>query len=251
MADSDENIQSGISGKIGRLLINRPGSHNALSRKMWLSIPAHLDSLRASGANLIIIEGTGQSFAAGADLLELKDLDNLDDAQSNWAAIADTLDYVYNFQVPTIAAVDGACLGGGCLLAASCDLRYASRRSQFSVPIARLGIVLDDANLGRLASLLGAQRAKELIFRALVLDADTAFSWGLLNDVFPDAEFEKQISAICSEILSNSPLSISEAKSSFARYVRLTSNADNERMVISSYLEPEFKRRVERALRKD
>ncbi|MBX9723577.1 MAG: enoyl-CoA hydratase/isomerase family protein [Candidatus Obscuribacterales bacterium] len=247
----DDDIELKVSGSIGRLILNRPESHNALSHKMWLDLPQSLDELQQLGAKIIVIEGEGDSFAAGADIMELRELDSYDDAQSNWFSIAHALNYLHTFKLPTVAAVHGPCHGGGCLLAVACDLRYASDNAMFSVPISRLGIALDDVNLGRLASLIGIGRAKELVFRAKVLNSSQALSWGLVNEVFPATDFDSKVDQILAEILANSPVSIREAKQSFNRVEAAETHDDNERTVVASFLGPEFKKRIQKVFPKE
>lgn len=244
-------LESRISNHVGFVLLNRPENHNAISRQMWLDIPSHMQSLMKQGARLIVLQGAGGAFAAGADVFELKNIENLEEAKINWEAIAQTLEFVHSFSLPTIAAVNGSCLGGGCLLAASCDLRYASLRSRFSVPIARLGLVIDDVTLARLSALIGLSRTKDLVFRARVIDAEQAHVWGLVNEVFPDQNFDQDIQNVCKEILDNSHLSIMEAKASFSRFTSLTSsNSENEELVVASYLGPDFKDRLSRLFKR-
>lgn len=247
-----EHIQSKMVGYIGYVLLNRPDRHNAINRQMWLDIPGCMQALMKAGARLLVLQGAGDAFAAGADLYELQNITELHQAKVNWDAIMQALEFVHCLQVPTIAAIDGSCLGGGCLLASSCDLRYASKRSRFSVPIAKLGLSLDDTTLARLAALIGIARTKDLIFRARVLDAEQAYSWGLVNEVFENENFDEQIQKICAEISENSHLSMMEAKASFTRFMPLaTNNSENDQIVIASYLGPDFKARLDRALRKD
>lgn len=239
-------IVSQLSEHIAFVSLNRPDARNAISKQMWLQIPQEVQKLVENGAKVIVFEGVGEAFAAGADLDELKDLKTFEDAESNWNAIAGALDSVYSCPIPTIAAIDGACMGGGLLLACACDLRYASARSILGLPIARLGIVLDDINLGRLASIIGVARAKEMVYRAQTITAALALSYGLVTDVFEDSTFIRQIGQAVGEILKNSAISISEAKASFARYSSLAPNMDNERAVVTSYLAPDFLDRIAR-----
>jgi enoyl-CoA hydratase/carnithine racemase len=251
VSSAKPHIQSRLSNQIGYVLINRPESHNAISRQMWLDIPTHMQQLMKEGARILVIEGCEGAFAAGADVYELQSISSLEEARLAWDAIEQALDFVHSFPLPTIAAINGACLGGGCLLASSCDLRYASKRSRFSVPIAKLGIVIDDTTLGRLAALIGVSRCKELIYRAAVIDAQRAYDWGLLNDVFADEAFDESMQNIYSQILQNSDLSIKEAKTSFSRFTALaTSHSENEQLVVASYIGPDFRQRVGSAFRK-
>ncbi len=237
--------------RIGHLVLNRPEAKNAISKQMWIAIPRCFEELRTAGANIIVIEGSGGSFAAGADIAELKGLENIEDVRSNWYAIANTLDFVYHFDLPVIAAINGPCMGGGCLLASACDLRYASDSSSFSVPVAKLGIALDDANLLRLSALIGSARTKEIIYRACVLSAREAESWGLVNRVFPQQKFASMLKKIVSEIAANSLFSIKSAKESLASLNNGSSiEKRNESTVIESYMSEDFKRRIKRALTK-
>lgn len=239
-------IVSQLSEHIAFVSLNRPDARNAISKQMWLQIPLEIQKLVENGAHVIVFEGVGEAFAAGADLDELRELKTFEDAESNWKAIAAALDAVYACPIPTIAAIDGACMGGGLLLACACDLRYASSRSILGLPIARLGIVLDDINLGRLASIIGVARAKEMVYRSTTITAALALTYGLVNDVFEDSTFIRQIGQAVGEILKNSSISIAEAKASFARFSSLSPNMDNERAVVTSYLAPDFLDRIAR-----
>lgn len=242
----NQNLYQGI----GRIIINRPESRNAISKEMWLAIPKIMEDLQSRGARVIVFEGSQDFFAAGADLWELQNIKTAEDAKENWQAIANCLDYVAEFALPTIAAIDGPCLGGGCLLACACDLRYASRRSTFSVPIAKLGIVLDQANLSRLCRQIGTVRTKELIYRAMVLNAEEAMNWGLINAVFFEQEFAAMIEFTVSEIIACSPVSICETKKSLLKINNNEQDDGHEEKVLASYLSDEFKSRLAGALKK-
>ena len=149
---------------VGLVFIDRPEFRNALSTAMWRALPVVLDSLKTSGARAIVLGGAGGAFASGADLTELKELRTSEQANEFWSAIEDCLNFVSNFSLPVVAMIDGACVGGGCLLASACDLRYASERATFAVPVARLGIILDDASIARLVSILGDSFTRQMLF---------------------------------------------------------------------------------------
>lgn len=250
---SSNHISFRLFEGIGHLEIDRPEQKNAISRRMWLDIPLALQSLRDEGATVIIIKGTAGVFAAGADLEELKELDTFEDAEKNWHAISTALSYIAGFSLPVIASIEGPCIGGGCLLAVACDLRYAAKSSVFGVPIAKLGIVLDKDNLERLASLIGVSRAKELIFRGNLLSAQDAFSQGLINELCSDEDLENKVLAVASEIKENSLISIQECKLSFSAASQHNARSlnDSHRAIVSSYLSPEFRERSCRILKKE
>lgn len=247
---SYQNIELSLIDGIGRIALNRPESRNAISRQMWLDIPACLHDLKNNDAELVVIEGVGESFAAGADIGELKDIEGIESARENWSAISHSLNFVYEFPLPTIAAIDGPCLGGGCLLACACDLRYATQRSTFAIPVAKLGIALDDANLSRVTALIGASRSKELIFRAKTLNAEEALFWGLVNEVFSSTEFAARLLFILSEIKANSTTSILESKASIKRILSPLQSSENLEAVLASYLGEDFRQRIQEALKK-
>lgn len=246
----NENIIVDLKEGIGSLVLNRPESRNAITKQMWLDIPRKLQELEKQGARIVVIEGANGAFAAGADIMELKDIETLEDASSSWSAISAALNFVADFSLPVVAAIDGPCLGGGCLLACACDLRYASHRSSFAVPVARLGIALDDANLFRLSNLIGSARAKELIFRARVLSAEEAYSWGLVNEVYAEQEFAAMKLFILAEIIAGSPLTLKETKASFNRIFGGVAGANTEQ-VVASYLGEDFSERIAQALKKN
>ncbi|MBY0356964.1 MAG: enoyl-CoA hydratase/isomerase family protein [Candidatus Obscuribacterales bacterium] len=249
----NDSISSWLSGEIGYLELNRPELKNAISYEMWQAIPARLQLLKDAGAKLVILRGKGAIFASGADLSELVDLQTFESAERNWHGISRALNFVADFSLPTIAAIEGPCIGGGCLLAIACDLRYATNDAVFGVPIAKLGIVLDKENLNRLGRLVGLARAKELIFRGNLISAPEAREIGLVNELFAGVELEERIAAIALEIGANSLQSIQECKLALSPEgdASVRSLADSHRAVVSSYLSPEFKERSSRVLKND
>lgn len=249
--ESNSAISAWLADDIGTIEINRPEQKNAISEEMWLAFPVALQSLKDAGARVVIIKGKGNVFASGADLEELCCIRTFGDAERIWNAISQALNFVADFSLPTLAAVDGPCIGGGCLLAAACDLRYATPQAIFGVPIAKLGIVLDKDNLGRLAALLGVSGAKEIIFRGHIFGAAEALERGLVDGLVEQESFANAISAIAGEIKGNSPISISECKLALAggSSDRRSLN-EAHRAVISSYLSPEFQERSAKALKK-
>ncbi|MBS1992280.1 MAG: enoyl-CoA hydratase/isomerase family protein [Cyanobacteria bacterium SZAS LIN-3] len=175
-------------GEIATVSFNRPEARNAISRAMWRELPVLMSRLAADGARVIVITGESQCFAAGADIGELIAVADSAMADDLSSAIADGIEAIAQVKAATIAMIDGPCLGGGCLVAAACDLRYASQMATFSVPIAKLGIVLDQTNILRLAGLIGPAWTKELIYSAATIDSITAQSIGLVNDYFEDKD---------------------------------------------------------------
>ncbi len=176
-----EHIHTELSGSAGYLIINRSESQNAMTKAMWDAIVPSLEELKNWGARVIVIKGSGSAFCAGADLNELSQIEGEEAASEQWNSIKYALDELKAFALPTVAMINGACMGGGCLLAMACDLRYAAKPARFSIPIARLGIVLDDSNILRLISLVGPAVASEMLYTGVSISSAEAEMVGLIN----------------------------------------------------------------------
>lgn len=233
-----------IKDGIGFIKLNRPQLKNAISRQMWKGIPKMMSDLAKKGARVIVFHGEGGAFASGADLAELQTIKNYNEAQEMWMSIRDSLNQIANFELPTISMIQGPCIGGGCLLSIACDLRYADTQSMFSVPVARLGIVLDDDNLNRLVSLIGTAFTKELVYTGAIISGAEAFECGLINGLFEPNELQEGVRQRALAIASNAANSVREAKKSLLRIAKI--DAQDQKVVIESYLSPEFKQRIER-----
>ena len=176
------DIQDGI----GVITLNRPAARNALTFAMY----ERLAEIAADpgGANVLILTGAGdKAFAAGTDIGQFRAFQSADDAIAYEAKLDRVLGALERCQIPTIAAVAGACTGGGAGIAAACDLRLAATGARFGFPIARtLGNCLSMANIARLTALIGAARVTEMIFTAKLFSAEEALAAGLVTEVLPD-----------------------------------------------------------------
>ncbi len=166
---------------VARIELDRPDVLNALNREMVSEIR---DAARVvagpGGARALVITGAGANFAAGADIAPMADL-----APEGARAFCfnDAFNAVEDLPVPVIAAITGYCLGGGLELALACDLRVCSPNATLGSPEIRLGIFPGAGGTQRLPRLVGAGRAKEMIFFGKSVDAQTALSWGLCDRV--------------------------------------------------------------------
>ena len=172
---------------IGHVTFNRPQARNALTFPMY----ERLAEIAASPGDIrvLIITGSGEkAFAAGTDINQFRAFDGAADAIAYEARIDRILGALEQSAVPTIAAIAGACTGGGAAIAAACDLRIAAQNARFGFPIARtLGNCLSMSNIARLAALVGAARVTEMIFTARLFSAAEALSVGLVTEVLTDA----------------------------------------------------------------
>ena len=171
---------------IGHITLNRPRARNALTFPMY----ERLAEIAAAPGDVrvLILTGAGEmAFAAGTDINQFRAFNGADDAMAYEARIDRVLNTIERCPVPTIAAIAGACTGGGAAIAASCDLRVAAANARFGFPIARtLGNCLSMANIARLSALIGPARVTEMIFTARLYSASEAASAGLLTEVLPD-----------------------------------------------------------------
>jgi len=175
-----------IADGIGTITLNRPQARNALTFAMYermAEIAANPGQARA-----LIITGAGdKAFAAGTDIAQFRAFSSGEDAIAYEAKLDRVLGVLERCTVPTIAAVAGACTGGGAGIAAACDLRIAAANARFGFPIARtLGNCLSIANVARLAALIGPARVADIIFTARLVDAPDARAIGLVSEVLPD-----------------------------------------------------------------
>jgi enoyl-CoA hydratase len=171
---------------IGHITLNRPQARNALTFPMYerlAEIAAGPGDVRA-----LIITGSGEkAFAAGTDINQFRAFTGADDAIAYEARIDRVLGTIERCPVPTVAAIAGACTGGGAAIAAACDLRIAAANARFGFPIARtLGNCLSMSNIARLNALIGPARVIEMIFTARLYTAPEALSAGLITELLPD-----------------------------------------------------------------
>lgn len=250
MEDKFNVVQTEIVDGVGWITLNRPGYRNAISQEMWNSIPEKLSAMHDNGAKVVVFTGAGNNFASGADLEELEQIDNYARAQTFWHALSEALNYVYAFELPLIAMIDGACIGGGLLLSIACDLRYASNTASLGIPVSRLGIVLDDENIARLTYLIGPARAKEMLFTGDVITAQEAQAIGLVNRLEDPAMLRTMVEQKAKRIAENGYASIIESKRSVRRATSEGARSgllpQHETVVVSSYLTNDFKTRIKR-----
>ncbi len=164
-------------GDIAHFTFNRPQARNALTFEMYEHLyQAVLEVDADKSVKALVISGAGgKAFAAGTDIAEFRALNSDQDCVDYEVKIERILSALENCRAPTLAAIAGACTGGGAAIAACCDLRLAGSDAKFGFPIARtLGNCLSVANYGRLVGLIGAARVKDLIFTARLIDAEEA-----------------------------------------------------------------------------
>ena len=187
---ADGDIVFRVADGVAILQLSRPAKRNALSQAMWEAICAALAEAAARpDVRAFVFTGLPGVFCAGADLTALKNGDR--EAAARYREISlRGYDAVRDFSLPTIAAIDGLCIGGGNNLALACDIRLASPRASFAIPAVRHGIVYDRPTVTRLVELMGSGRASHLLFTAGRIDAARAAETGLVDILTDDLDAE-------------------------------------------------------------
>lgn len=209
VAVADAELLVEVAGPVATVVIHNPARRNAMTPAMWRRLPGTLDQLEADPAvRALVLTGADGTFCAGADLGDLDEL--LDAGDASIAVTAE--ERLVDFAKPTVAAIQGACVGGGCQLAVACDLRLAAADARFGVPPARLGLVYPAPTTHRLARLVGPSTAKALLFTAELIDAERALRVGLVDEVLPAAALSARVGAVTAAVTARSQLSVRAAK---------------------------------------
>ncbi|AFK20711.1 3-hydroxybutyryl-CoA dehydrogenase (plasmid) [Haloferax mediterranei ATCC 33500] len=188
--------------------LDRPERMNALSMDLLGEIDELLSSVNSDDVRCVTFEGAGdRAFSAGADIGGFADLDPTDAMD-----VTPAFETVNDFERPTIAKIDGYCLGAGLELALACDLRVATADAEFGSPEIGLGLIPGGGGTQRLLRLLGETRAKELVFRGNRIDAERAEEWGLVNRAVPTEEFDDTVSQFVDDVLEGPPVGLKVAK---------------------------------------
>ena len=231
-----------VSDGIGRLVLNRPERRNALTMAMYEGIAARCADPGA-GVRVVVVSGAGGAFAAGTDMNQFRAFETEDDALGYEARMDRVMEAVERCPVPTIAAIDGACTGGGAAVAASCDIRLCTARLKFGFPIARtLGNALSIANLSRLAALIGAGRVMEVILTARLVGAQEALAIGLVSEVLDDADaLDARVGELCRTLKGHAPITMRVTKEALRRLGVDGARAEDRDLVLAAYLSRDFK----------
>lgn len=193
------SIQVETSERIASVTLSNPGKLNALDVQAWFELRRVFDRLSADNElRCVILRGADGNFAAGADIEEFPVVRSTTEQGIRYHTemIADTLHAISHCQHPTIAAIEGVCVGGGLELASVCDLRFAQPSSRFGIPINRLGFPLAPGEMTGLLQLVGKAGTLEILLEGRVFDAAEAMQKGLLHRIVDDVPGEAWRSAL-------------------------------------------------------
>jgi enoyl-CoA hydratase len=237
---------------IGRVTFNRPQARNSLTFGMYerlAEICANAGQDRSLKA--LILTGAGdKAFASGTDINQFRAFKTPQDAIDYEATIDRILSTLEQCHIPTIAAVNGVCAGGGAGIAACCDIRIGTRTAKFGFPVARtLGNCLSTSTTGRLAGLIGAARLKEMIFTARLIEAEEAARLGLLNEVVEDrSALERRADEMARLIASHAPLTLRATKQALHRMQPKA--CEDEDLILMCYQSRDFREGMDAFLSK-
>ena len=215
----DQSITSKMiaekDGAIGRLIFNNPARHNAVSLEMWEAVTWILDDFERDDAiRVIVVSGAGgHAFVSGADISEFKERRASEEAVAAYSKISEgARQRLQDTPKPTIAMIQGYCIGGGVGTALACDVRIAAEGSRFGIPAAKLGLGYGYDGIRRLIDLVGPACAREIFYTARQFSAEEALRMGLVNQVVPADQLEGYVNDYCQMIAANAPLTIRSVK---------------------------------------
>jgi enoyl-CoA hydratase/carnithine racemase len=206
-----ELIETTTDGHVCTITLNRPDKRNALTTDMIARLHAAVERVAASSdVRVLVLRGNGQAFCAGLDLRELAAQREAGRVETH--TLEEVLHALEHSPMPTIAAVQGDAVAGGCELALHCDLLIAADNARFAMPLARIGIAVPVALTWKLVDTIGANATKELLFTGEPLGAQAALDLGLINRVVAAAQLDTAVRDLAAHIARNAPLSVRAMK---------------------------------------
>lgn len=233
-------------GPVLTVTFDRPDQHNALTFDMYEALFEACEWADGDDAvRALVVRGAGgRAFAAGTDISAFTDFRDGSDGVAYEERITRVVNRLEDVTVPSVAAVEGYCLGGGLALAAVCDLRVATRSSRFGVPIARtLGNCLSMNSVSIVAAHLGSARTLDLLLRARLLTADEAAAAGFVAEVCDDGALDAAVDDVVETLLRHAPLTMWASKAAVAR-LRRASLPDGDDLVSAAFGSQDFQRAV-------
>ena len=234
-----------VDGPVATLTLSRPQARNAFTFAMYEGLADICRAMPTDGSvRAMIITGAGEkAFAAGTDMSQFHAFEKDKDALDYEKRVGRAYDALERCPVPTIAAISGACTGGGAGIAACCDMRITAANLKFGFPIGRtLGNTLSIENLARFAALIGTARIKEIIFTSRLIEAEEALAAGLVSEVLPDhAGLMARARELAGHIAAHAPLTLRAIKEGLRRLRVDGPGADDADLVVMTYMSDDFR----------
>lgn len=253
-APATDDLLYAVTDGIARVTFNRPQARNAMTFAMYEQLAAICEQANTDRSiKVIIFTGAGdKAFASGTDISQFRAFKTAQDALDYEARIDRVFGTLESCRVPTIAAIAGACTGGGAGLAACCDMRIGTASTRIGFPIARtLGNCLSMSNISRLTALIGPARVKDLIFTARLVEAPEAAAVGLLTEVVEDgAALKKRAGEVAALIANHAPLTMNAAKQALARLQPRLTREEGRDLILQCYMSQDFREGLDAFLSK-
>ena len=252
---STDHILYKQDGPLAFLTFNRPQARNAMTWEMYQAVVERCDAVESDpSVRVLILRGAGgKAFVSGTDIAQFRTFGSPKAGIDYERRLDTVIDRLESVSKPTIAQIDGVTTGGGCALAAACDLRFCTPTSRFGVPIARtLGNCLSAANHARFLDLVGPAHLKEILYTGRLLDAADAFRVGLVNRIVERTQLDEAVRQTAQTIASNAPLAIKATKEIIRRihaHRRLPADAARD-LIVMCYTSSDFQEGVESFLAK-
>jgi enoyl-CoA hydratase len=239
---------------VAYVTFNRPQARNALTFAMYERLAEICSQANADrSVKAILMTGAGdKAFAAGTDISQFRAFDKEQDALDYETRIDRVMNAIERCRVPTIAAIHGACTGGGASIASCCDLRIASRSMKFGFPVARtLGNCLSLTSYSRLVYLVGPALVKDIVFQARLVEADEALAKGLVNELCDDqAALMIRAEEVTRIVASHAPLTLQATKEALLRLRPAIAHGEGNDLVLKCYMSQDFREGMDAFLNK-
>lgn len=249
------HVEYDQTGPLARVTFNRPETRNAMTWEMYQALVDCCDRVdSAPEVQVLILRGAGdKAFVAGTDIAQFRHFQSGQDGIDYEQRLDAVIDRLERVAIPTIAQIGGVATGGGCAIAAACDLRVCTPASSFGVPIARtLGNCLSAANHARFLDLIGPTRVKEMLYTGRLFSAEEAFAAGFVNQIVPADALDDAVRTMATTIAGNAPLTIKATKEMIRRVQvhRCIPAAEGHDLIAMCYGSADFHEGIESFLAK-
>lgn len=250
-----KDIYLQIKGEIATIFINRPEKRNAFTFEMWKELPDLIDECEQNpSVKVIIFSGVdGITFSAGADISEFTTLRSTVEGASKYNDVVLKAEKaIIEVSKPTIAMIQGYCVGGGCEIAVACDFRFADENGKFGVTPAKLGIVYNTRGTKNIVDLVGPSKAKDILYTGRLIGAEEALEIGLIDRIIPSDSIENETRKYASTICRNAQLTVRGAKKIITQVLEGAVNDTPEanEMIVESFTSEDYKEGINAFLEK-
>ncbi|MDP3760728.1 MAG: enoyl-CoA hydratase/isomerase family protein [Ramlibacter sp.] len=246
-AARDGQVRLAIEGAVASIVFDRPAARNAMTWSMYEQLSAICDRLAAEpGVRVACLRGAGgEAFVAGTDIEQFRAFKDGQDGVNYERRIDEGVARLEALPIPTVAMIEGWCVGGGLAIATACDIRIATPSARLGVPIAKtLGNCLSAANLARLVAAFGRPRVQRMLVGAEILTAEEGLACGFLAQLVPAAEMNSAAASLCTRLAALAPVTQAVTKEALRRLL-LQNLPDVEDLIVRAYGSEDFREGVD------